>query len=102
VFRCLPMGAGYHAQVPIFTSFGKNGDSASALKCKGKKKKTVVVPAGKFNCFKVLLPMPVNQNFWFSDDEHRYPVKIDANGVVMPLVKVERLKAGEVRKYAGR
>ena len=97
VFRCLPMGEGYTTRVPIFTSFG---GTAISIGFEVKGKETVEVPLGKFNCLKVLLPTPVNQTFWFSDDEHHYPVKVDANGVVMPLVKVERLKPGEVRKYA--
>ena len=56
--------------------------------------------ARTFSCFKVLLPTPINQTFWISDDEHHYPVKIEANGVLMPLVQIETLKAGEIRKYA--
>ena len=52
------------------------------------------VPAGKFKCLKVLLPMPISQTFWFSDDEHRYPVKMDANGVVMPLGEDRTPQAG--------
>jgi hypothetical protein len=97
VFRCLPMAEKYKTQVPIFTSFGATGISIG-FEVQGKD--TVEVPAGKFKCLKVLLPTPINQTFWFSDDEHRYPVKIEANGVVMPLVKVERLKLGETRKHA--
>ena len=97
VFRCLPMGEKYKTQVPIFTSFGGVAISIG-FDVQGKEK--VEVPAGKFNCFKVLLPTPVNQTFWISDDEHHYPVKINANGVVMPLVKVERLVPGETRKYS--
>jgi tetratricopeptide (TPR) repeat protein len=97
VFRCLPMGENYRAQVPIFTSFG---GVAISIGFEVQGKETVKVPAGKFKCFKVLLPTPVNQTFWFSDDEHHYPVKINANGVVMPLVKVERLTPGKTRKYS--
>ena len=97
VFRCLPIGDNYRAQVPIFTSFGGVAISIG-FEVQGKER--VEVPAGKFNCFKVLLPMPINQTFWISDDEHHYPVKINANGVVMPLVKIERLKPGETRRYS--
>ncbi len=83
--------------MPIFTSFGGTAISIG-FDVQGKER--VEVPAGKFNCFKVLLPTPVNQTFWFSNDEHHYPVKINANGVVMPLVKVERLVPGKTRKYS--
>ncbi len=97
VFRCLPMAAKYKTQVPIFTSFG---GTAISIGFEVQGKETVEVPAGKFKCFKVLLPMPINQTMWFSDDEHHYPVKFDANGVVIPLVKIEQLKPGETRKYS--
>jgi len=97
VFRCLPMGEKYKTSVPVFTSFG---GIAIQVGFDVQGKETVEVPAGKFDCLKVLLPMPINQTFWISNDEHHYTVKIDANGVVMPLVKVERLKPGEPRRYA--
>jgi hypothetical protein len=97
VFRSLPMAEKYKTQVPIFTSFG---GTAISIGFEVQGKETVEVPAGKFECYKVLLPTPINQTFWFSNDKHHYPVKIDANGVVMPLVKVERLKPGETRKYS--
>jgi hypothetical protein len=98
VFRCLPMADGYKTTVPIFTSFGATTININ-FEVTGKE--TVEVPAGKFRCFRVLLRMlPANQTFWFSDDEHRYPVKIEANGVVIPLVKIEHLKPGESTKYS--
>jgi hypothetical protein len=96
VFRCLPMAEKYSQTVPIFASIGAGGIDIG-FQVQGKE--TIEVPAGKFKCFKVSLT-PVNQTFWFSDDEHRYPVKMEANSVLIPLVKIERLKPGEVRKYS--
>jgi hypothetical protein len=97
VFRCLPMREKYKTTVPVFTSIGGTGISVG-FNVQGKE--TIEVPAGKFDCLKVLLPTPINQTFWISNDEHRYPVKMDANGVVIPLVKVERLVPGKARKYS--
>jgi hypothetical protein len=96
VFRCLPMAEKYSQTVPIFASIAAGGIDIG-FQVQGKE--AVEVPAGKFNCLKVALT-PVNQTFWFSDDEHRYPVKMEANSVLIPLVKIERLKPGEVRKYS--
>jgi len=97
VFRCLPMTDKFQTKVPIFSSIGAGG-MVIGFEVQGRE--TVKVPAGKFSCFKVLLPTPINQTFWLSDDEHHYPVKIEANGVLMPLTKIETFKPGEIRKYA--
>jgi hypothetical protein len=96
VFRCLPMVEKYKATVPIFASIGAGGIDIG-LEVRGQE--TIEVPAGKFKCFKVFLT-PVNQTFWMSDDEHRYLVKMEANNVIIPLEKIERLVAGETKKYA--
>ena len=64
-----------------------------------KDKETVEAPAGEFPSLKVLLPMPIDQAFWFSADKHRYITKIEAGGVVMPLSEVENFKPGEAKPY---
>jgi hypothetical protein len=99
VFRCIPMAAkGLHeTSVPIFASIGAGGLNVG-LKALGRE--TVTVPAGKFECEKVSLPTPINQMFWFSADEHRYIVKMEANSVLIPLTKVEIRKSGQSQQYA--
>ena len=52
VFRCLPMAEKYKTTVPIFASLAADGIDIG-FEVQGKE--TVEVPAGKFECFKVLL-----------------------------------------------
>ena len=61
-------------------------------------KETVEVPAGKFDCFKVHLGL-VNQDFWFSDDAHRYLVKFEAGPVTAQLVSITQRKPGEAVQF---
>jgi hypothetical protein len=96
VFRCLPVADKYETKVPIFTSMG---GTAIDIGFQVQAKETVDVPAGKFPSLKVLLPMPINQSFWFSTDEHRYITKMDAGGVLMPLTEVENFRPGEAKNY---
>ena len=44
--------------------------------------------------------MSITQTYWFSDDEHWYPVKIDVGTEVFRLVKIERLDPGKRKKYS--
>ena len=81
--------------VPIFASIGAGGLTIN-LKALGEE--TVTVPAGIFECEKVFLRL-VNQTCWFSTDQHRYIVKMEANSVLMPLTKVEIRKSGESQEY---
>ena len=96
VFRSLPMAEKYQAKVPIFAEMGA-GQIDIGLEVQGKE--SVKVPAGQFPCFKTWLPSPIGQTFWISADEHRYPVKIEANNVQILLTKIECPKPGEIRKY---
>ncbi len=96
VFRSLPMADKYETKVPIFTSMG---GAAIDVGFEVQAKETVDAPAGKFPCLKVLLPMPLNQTFWFSTDKHRYLTKIAAGGVLMPLSEIENFKPGEAKTY---
>ncbi len=61
VFRCLPMAEKYQTKVPIFAEMG-SGLIDIGVEVQGTE--TVEVPAGKFTCFKVFLPAPINQTFW--------------------------------------
>ena len=96
VFRSLPMADKYQAKVPIFTSIG---GVEIGVGVEVQAKETVEIPMGKFPSFKVLLPEPINQVFWFSADEHRYITKIEAGGVLMPLAEVETFQPGEIKTY---
>jgi len=61
-------------------------------------KETVKVPAGTFDCFKVHLGL-VNQDFWFSDDAHRYLVKFEAGPVIAGLTSVTQRRPGEAVSF---
>ncbi len=90
--RRLPLQVGYKATVPVFASLGASAALPIALEVIGKE--TVEVPAGKFDCFKVHLSM-VNQDFWFSDDIHRYLVKYEAGPITAVLMSVTQRRPGE-------
>ena len=89
------MADGYQAKVPIFASFG-GGKIDIDVQVIGKE--TIDVPAGSFECYKVLL-LPVNQTFWHTTDAHHYLVKFEAGGVSAELERLGRNVPGEVRPY---
>ena len=84
LFRRLPFDVGYKSSVPIFATFG-GGELDLGLEVT--KKEKVEVPVGEFECFRVELD--IGQIFWFSTDERRYPVKIEAGGIIMELAKIQ-------------
>jgi hypothetical protein len=95
LFRRLPMAEGYKDTVPICTTMG---DGAIKLEVEVTAKETIEVPAGKFECYRLLVK-PVHQAFWISADEHRYLAKIEAGGVVMELASIRHNKPGEPVEY---
>ncbi len=90
--RRLPLKVGYKTTLPIFSTLGSSTMISIPLEVKGKE--TVQVPAGKFDCVKVHLGL-VNQDFWFSDDAHRYLVKFEAGGIDAELTAVTEHKSGQ-------
>jgi hypothetical protein len=90
--RRLPLQVGYKTALPIISTLG--GGNLISIGLEVLAKETVEVPAGKFDCFKVHLGL-VNQDFWFSDDAHRYLVKFEAGPVTAQLVSITQRKAGE-------
>jgi hypothetical protein len=83
LFRRLPLAEGYKTTLTVVTSLGGNkldlGVEVAA-------KETLTVPAGTFECYKLLLS--IGQTFWVSADEHRYVVRFAAGGVTADLAKV--------------
>ena len=92
VMRRLPLEVGYKTAIPVFSTMGNGSIIGIGLEVKGKE--TVETPAGKFDCFKVHLS-PVNQDFWFSDDAHRYLVKFEAGVVTAQLISIAQRRPGE-------
>lgn len=95
VFRRLPLTDDYQGTLPICATFGA-GPMKLDLKVTGKE--TVEVPAGKFECYKLLVK-PVQQTFWISTDAHRYVVKFEAGGVTGVLQSIRQVKPGDMVKY---
>jgi hypothetical protein len=62
-------------------------------------KETVEVPAGKFECYKLIVK-PVQQTFWISADAHRYAVKFEAGGVTGVLQSIRQVKPDATVEYA--
>ncbi len=90
--RRLPLKVGYKTTLPILATLGGSATISIPLEVQGKE--TVEVPAGKFDCFKVHLGL-VNQDFWFSDDTHRYLVRFVAGGINADLASISQRTPGE-------
>jgi hypothetical protein len=91
MMRRLPLEVGYKAVLPIISTLG--GGAGIRISLEVKARETVEVPAGKWECFEVLL-MPVSQTFWISTDAHRYVTKFHGGGVNAELIAIEQRKAG--------
>jgi tetratricopeptide (TPR) repeat protein len=96
LFRQLPLTDNYKATVPICVTFG-GGPMKLDVEVTGKE--TVEVPAGKFECYKLLIKQ-VQQTFWISTDAHRYAVKFEAGGITGVLQSIRQVKPGETVEYA--
>ena len=83
LFRRLPLEVGYKSTftvIPILTG------NKLPLGIEVPSKETITVPAGTFECYKLVLN--IGQTFWISNDEHRYLVRFVAGGVTADLTKV--------------
>jgi hypothetical protein len=89
--RRLPLRVGYKQTISIFSTLG--GGVSIPIGLEVVAKEAVQTPVGKFDCFKVVLS--VNQTFWFSDDAHRYLVKMEIPGATALLTSVSQRKLGE-------
>jgi hypothetical protein len=94
LFRRLPLEVGYKTNLPIVSILG-TGQMEIALDVPSKE--MLEVPAGKFECYKLVLS-PIGQTFWISTDKNRYPVRFSAGGVTTDLAKIEHRKPGETKK----
>lgn len=76
-------------------TFG-SGPIALAVDVTGKE--TLDVPAGKFECYKLLIK-PVQQIFWIATDPHRYVVKFEAGEINGVLQSIRTVKPGDKLEY---
>lgn len=94
-FRLLPLTDNYKGPMPVCVTFG---GGRTTLETEVTGKETVEVPAGKFECYKLLVK-PVQQTFWISADAHRYAVKFEAGGIVGELQSIRQVKPGDTVSY---
>lgn len=96
LFRRLPLAIGYKATLPIVTTLGGN---KLDLEVEVTGKETLETPAGKFECFRLVLN--IGQTFWISTDEHRWPVRFAAGGVTGDLARILERKTDARQKVSG-
>ena len=96
LFRRLPLEVGFKKTLTIVTSLG---GTAIPLTVEVTGKESITVPAGTFECYKMVLS--IGQTFWVSTDEHRYVVKFVAGGVVAELTKVWQAEPGKGETLSG-
>ena len=91
LIRRLPLAEGYKASFPIFPVQG-----GMVVECRIEvvAKETLSVPAGRYECHKLLLSVYVGtvrslqHTLWYSADDHRTLVKYDSGAAVMELTEV--------------
>jgi tetratricopeptide (TPR) repeat protein len=96
LFRRLPLAVGYKTTFPIMATLVGN-KIPLGLEVTGKE--TLEVPAGRFECFKVVLS--IGQTFYISTDEHRYIVKFEAGGAIGELEHIYQLEPGKPLTFDG-
>ncbi len=95
LFRMLPLAVGYKTTVPVIATI--MGGGVIPIGIEVPVKETLEVPAGKFECFKVVLN--IGQTLWFSTGEHRYFVKFEGGGMTGQLTSIAQRKAGEAVQF---
>jgi Tetratricopeptide repeat/Protein of unknown function (DUF3108) len=90
LFRRLPLAVGYKTTINIIPTLT---GTKIPLGMEVSDKETVTVPAGTFECYKLVLN--IGQTFWIANDEHRYLVRFAAGGVTADLTKVWQAKPDE-------
>jgi hypothetical protein len=96
LFRRLPLTDDYTGELPICATFGAG---PIKLEAEVTGKETLEVPAGTFECYKLLVK-PVQQTFWISTGPERYSVKFEAGGVSGVLQSIRQVKPGDTIKYS--
>ena len=96
LFRRLPLKVGYKTTINVVSSLG-SGEVKLSLEVPATE--TIEVPAGKFECYKLVLN--IGQTFWISTDEHRYVARFAAGGVTADLARIEQRKADATEELSG-
>ncbi len=94
LIRRLPLADDYQTTLTVFS--GLVGGNVVQVPLRVAGRETVTVPAGTFECFKVILNVAMTeQTLWYTTDEHRYGVRLDANGAVVELTRVANVADAE-------
>jgi hypothetical protein len=87
LLRCLPLREGFQTTIPVLYA----PDTFRNIKVSVVGREVVTVPAGTFDCFKVILVPDSNaqeETYWFSNDAHVYPVKSIQYGSEQELASI--------------
>jgi hypothetical protein len=85
--RRLPLADGYETTLKILSGLSGGNVVDIPLQVSGPTK--VTVPAGTFECLKVTLKVHgMEQRFYYSNDEHRHLVMLEAGGAVVEMMRV--------------
>jgi hypothetical protein len=94
ILRCLPLREGFQIDIPIFLS--NSNDALLDAKIVVVAKEKIIVPAGMFDCYKIVLTrgnQSPSTTYWISADSHSYIVKAKDNmllaGTVRRIVELE-------------
>jgi tetratricopeptide (TPR) repeat protein len=80
LLRCLPLQEGYKTTMPVFDP--SNG-SIYNEKIAVVARETIAVPAGRFDCFKIIVTRRnAEMKYWLSSDHPFYIVKVDLLGMM--------------------
>lgn len=90
VMRRLPLALGFKTTFDIITTLG--GGTVIPLGIEVSREEEITTPAGTFKCWRV--DLSVKQSFWYSADDRRLLVKMEAGGVIGELVEVRQLVPG--------
>ena len=93
LFRRLPLTMGFSAKIPLYSTFS---EGAIVIESKVNAVETVEVPAGTFECYRL---NALNETYWISTDEHRYPVKFEAGGLTGVLETIRVSQPGETIEF---
>ncbi len=98
LLRCLPLQVGFKTALPLL-NVGKGSIYDMQITVVGREE--VTVPAGTFDCFKIVLGKPDSEETcYFSGDAHKYPVKIKfSDKLDMELSSISRAEKNRPAQF---
>ena len=87
LIRRLPLAEGYKVTIPVFATLG---GAVIEIPMEVTQRKTIEVPAGKYECYGLHMGGAINQMYWFSTDSRHYLVKFEASSVIGELTAIRQ------------